>query len=79
MTGPGTYDDRTATREPCVCGRLVTRRALCTAQTAAECPLPPAASHRCASYRREAVQALERFEASVERLTAFVRGEDETR
>lgn len=54
MTGHGTYDDRTATREPCVCGRLVTRRAQCPVWRGVEqghaispeqCPLPPRGSH----------------------------------
>ena len=54
MTG-GTYDDRTARQEPCVCGRLVTRRAQCPVwQQVAhgvpvthrdDCPLPPRGSH----------------------------------
>ena len=63
----------------CYCGRRVTGRCDAPTATADECPMPQEGSYRCATYRREAVQALERFEASVERLTAFVRGEDETR
>lgn len=62
MTGPGTYDDRTATKEPCVCGLLVTRRAQCPVWQQAQhgvpvthldaCPLPERGSPRCVSYRR---------------------------
>lgn len=66
MTGPGTYDDRTATQESCVCGRLVTRRAQCPVWRRAErgkydpwlvsepwpaCPMPERESRRCASFR----------------------------
>ena len=66
MIGPGTYDDRTATPEPCVCGKQVTRRAQCPVWRRVErgrydpwlvlepwpaCPLPARGSHTCVSYQ----------------------------